>query len=546
MSEHIVIKEEMVTETPEILAVSNQEVQPDTTSSSNVELLLQNDPSLLSALLQDDEEDEDDEIIREIDVYISPQLSNMMHLIQFPLQPASHCHQSDPNNNSTSSSTSSQKLKKQHTIKPPPPPQPIAARIKPQHAMLELDYKIPSASFSNQRQIPAPLHLQQRTFTSNTIPMVTHMAMGLFDNTNSKIDLVPLHRIMQMRPNFNHVDALYQNSSDNDNEEMDKQNKEDDEKTLQPIVFKKSESERAAIQRKSSYAFKRANEDAEEWIDLEVHGFGSLARKEALKKAYCNNEDRTRTLEFLKSGKGSTSARDGNVGYVRSLNYLPSAVIDEAVEDFTIDDSASASGVGGDDAINLEEQGEPEWKRELTSMVAALLQERGGMPIPYPVVRSRFQPCVPDDKLIDALSASAVLVRGNFVLKSSLMALSSVHIENVRDVILILMTKYGFVQRVKLYKAFQHANNDMSIIVTMDVINSLLELMGRKTTNGFEMKIDDDLNFVSQFNEVAKKHSLYWDLKEMQLEKYIRLYEEEEDKIDTKELNHVLFGTKVY
>ena len=237
----------------------------------------------------------------------------------------------------------------------------------------------------------------------------------------------------------------------------------------------------------------------------DVHGFGSLTRKEAIKKVHCPHLSREKDLEFMRARKIG-----GNAGYVRSLNYLPSPVIEDAVEDFIIDKN---------NEMIAEDNEEPEWKRDLTAKVGMLLQERGGMLMPYPVVRSRFQPSIPDDELINAISASAVLVRGNFILKSLLIALSNVFIEKTRDVILVLMTKYGFVQRAKLFKAFQKAEDDMSDMATLDVINFLLELMGRKTVNGMEMKIDDDLIFESRYSDIAKMHALYWDKKEAELTK---------------------------
>lgn len=495
---------------------------PPITASSTVGL---DDPTLLSALLEtpinddEDEIDEDDEIVREIDVYISPELANTMYLMQFPLQPASHSCE-------LPATSSSFQAKEHKRTRPPPPPQPVSARIKHEHSMIELDYKVPSSSFSSQRQIPGPLNLSQRKFSSHNIPIRTHMAMGLFDNTSSKIDLIPLHRIMQMRPTFAHVDALFQL----DTEEEQQQTKEDEnKKTLQPLMFKNSESDRAATQRKSSYAYKRASEEAEEWTDLDVHGFGSLARKETMKRAYCPHSMRDVDLKFMRASKAGV-----NEGYVKSLNYLPSTIIESSAEDFTIDQGHEIA----------DGNTEPDWKRDLTSMVANLFQERGGMPLPYPIFRSRFQASVPDNELIDAISASAVLVRGNFVLKSSLMALSNIYIENARDVILVLMTKHGFIQRARLFKAFQEAGDDMSVMVTMDVINSLLELMGRKTDSGIEMKTDDDTTFAAQFCDVAISHGHYWDQKEAKLQCYIDLYEEEKDITDVDELNKVLFGFK--
>lgn len=507
-----------------------QSMPPLTTSSSAVF----DDPTLLSALLEnsvdyDDDgmngeigDDEEDEIVREIDVYISPELANTMHLIQFPLFPATHSHQPLP---APLSSKSSKKQPK--SLRAKPPPHPIAARIKPENSILELNFRVPSQSFSDQRQVPAVLSLPERRFTSHDVPLVTHMAMGLFDSTNSKIDLIPLHGVKQMRPSFDHVDALFI-SQDDEALEEEKKKEEKKKKSLQPIVFKKSETERAAMQRMSSYAYKKANEDAEEWIDLNVQGYKSTSRKEAIKRAYCPRELRENNLEFVRAGKIG-----GNAGYVRSLNYLPSTVIEESAEEFTIDEN---------NEMIAENNEEPEWKRELTMMVGTLLQERGGMPIPYPVLRSRFKHTIPDEELINAISASAVLVRGNFILKSTLMALSNVFIEKARDVILVLMTKHGFIQRARLYQAFQKADDDMSAMVTLDVINSLLELMGRKIENGIEMKIDDDLTFESQFSDVANMHAMYWDEKETELQKYINLYENEDDMADAEKLNQVLFG----
>jgi len=507
MSNNVAIKAEINEEEEEGSNTNpipfNSVAQDSTTSDSH----MLDDPTLLSALL----ENEEDEIIREIDVYISPELVSTMHLIQFPLQPASNAatllpsDKNKPNNNDP----------KNKPFRPPPPPLPVAARIKPQNALLELDYKIPTSSFSSQRQIPAPLSLGERTHASHNIPMVTHMALGLFDNTNSKIDLIPIHRIMQMRPTFSHVDALFEDPEEAAAEQANKDAQKNKDDTAKPIMFQKPESERAIMARKTSYAFKKANEESEEWIDLDVHGFGSLARKEMLKKAYCAKSARENNLTFVKNGKTG-----GNTGYVKSLNYLPTTVIETDVEDFIIDENEN-----GLNAIDLAGGTVPEWKKELTTLVATLLQGRGGMPIPYAVIRSRFQPSIPDSTLLEALSASAVLVRGNFLLKSSLMALSNKHIENARDVVLILMIKYGFIQRVKLYEAFQDADDDTSDIVTKDVINGLLELMGRKTVNGMEMKIDDDLYFESKFPDIAKLHAMYWEKRELKLEKYIQLYQ---------------------
>lgn len=482
------------------------------TSSGNNPINMLEDPTLISALLggtsgeatirdvagnsEGDNEEEDDEIIREIDIFISPELAASMHLVQFPLQPASH--------------TVNALHKK--SIRPPPPPIPASAQIRPQHSLLELMYDIPSSSFASQRQIPEVLNLKQRTLSSQNIPLVTHMAMGLFDSTGNKIDLVPLHRVMQMRPNFKHVDALFDDGED-EVAKLEEQKKKDS--ASKPIMFKRPENERAVMAKRSSYAFKKANEDGEEWIELDVHGPGSLERKAVMKKAYCSRAARDKSLRFMKAGQAG-----GNGGYVRSLNYLPTSVAADAVEDFVISEEMNVNDVNVDENGNVTV---PNWMKDLSAKVATLLQGRQGVPISYPVVRSRFNSSISDYALIQALSATSVLVRGNFVLKSNFMALSG-PVVKTRDVILLLMIKYGVIQRELLVKAYEKCGED-SIVITRDVINSLLTLLARKTLNGMEMKLDDDPTFEIEFTEVARLHDLYWEKKKTELGMYINLYD---------------------
>eukprot|EP00979_Chaetoceros_neogracilis_P018083 scaffold10550_cov271-Chaetoceros_neogracile.AAC.62 len=434
------------------------------------------DPTLLSALLQNDNEpmdtddvdensEEYDEIIREIDVYISPELAQSMHLIQFPLQPASHTV--NPLLNHLPKG-------KKDSYRPPPPPVPTKAIMKPQKDMLELIFDIPNQSFSSQRRVPEVLNLTERTFASQNIAMKTHMAMGIFDSTGNKIDLIPLKSVLQMRPTFRHVDALFDDKTGEEEEELRKKEAEDD-MTSKPIMFKKPENEHAMMQRKSSYAFKKANEDAEEWVELDVFGPKSDERKYTMKKAYCSRDSRDKTLRFMKAGKVG-----GSGGYVRSLNYLPTGTADDTIEEFV---AGGEAAVMSDDGSQLQQ---PEWMKDLTGK---------------------------------ALSASAALVRAS-----------------ARDVILVLMVKYGYLQRHLLVNTFENSGEE-SVVITTEVINSLLEIIARKTLNGMEMKLDDDMTFEKEFQPFAKMHECYWAKKEMALKKYIILYEEQME-IHSLEVHH--------
>jgi hypothetical protein len=313
-----------------------------------------------------------------------------MYLIQFPLQPASHAiHPLEKKIEQNG------KHAKRPVMKSSVLPVPKAAKIKPQHSLLELTYNVPNHSFSNQRQIPGPLNLTERIFASQNIPIKTHMALGLFDSTGNKIDLIPLKSIIQMRPTFRHDDALFEDRSvmgdgvEDDEEDVDGTSKQTDkEKTSKPVLFQKSENERTILARKSSYAYKKASEEAEEWMELDVHGPGSEERKA--------------------------------------------------------------------------------------------------------------------------------------VMKSSLMPLS-LAVANARDAILVLMIKYGIVQRHLLLKAFEKSGEE-SVVITAHVLNSLLEMIARKTTNGMEMKLEDDMTFETDFQAIARLHEMYWDKREKELKRFIDLY----------------------
>jgi DNA-directed RNA polymerase-3 subunit RPC5 len=526
--------EEGACETPTPLPV-------DVPSSSTNVL---DDPTLLSALLNDHDqndddddgmnddinddmsEDPDDEIVREIDVFLSPQLANHLHLIQFPLQPASHTQPPRTVYNKKSGKTET---------KAPQPPVPSSAQIKPMHSILELEYPLPSGSTSNQRQIPQVLNLQSRTYTSHSIPMVTHMALGVLssfkvkqedgsDDRKTYLDLIPLSKVLQMRPSFAHVDAIFANDDEDLNAPSNTTNAKDKDDGAKPVLFRKPESERAALLKRTSYAAKKEREEAEEWIQLNVDAYGP-EQKLVWKQSACPRQDRETNLQFVseEGGEGGTKA------YVKSLNYLQSSTKtmnkDSAMEDFnpaTVVDEVDV------DADETSQQVESQWKLELTARVATLFQGRGGVSIPYPVIRPRFQTCIADQDLLDAISACAVLVRGNFMLKSSLMGFSNLMIAEARDVILILFMNYGILQRETLSHMFHKVHND-SKVISEQVLNGILDLVGKKTVNGVEMKIEDDLSFGGLYPHVARSHDEYWEQKTNYLRNYIRVYEAQLD-----------------
>ena len=461
-----------------------------------------------SPIIPDD--DGEDPIIRSIDVFISPELSRTLHLLQFPIQPINTSLSSSSNKNKSSQATT-----------------PIEAKLRPKHNMLELEYPIPNAALGGQSdQHSGHKHLTQRTFTSNAIAPVTHMALAKLDKSGERLDIIPLQKdVMQMRPSFEHL-----HNHDEEDDTQTNVDKAGDTNTAasgkqKPILFQKKESDRSANARRNSYAFKRASEESEEWIELDVHGSEgkwSSVRKDMLRKVACANRDQTIHL-----AKSKLTDRDGGY-YVRSLNYMES--ISSAFADTTMGEQTEAAAATTTLSNTAAGEGIDETAvAELASKLAVLLQEGLGKMIPFSVLRSNFHPeKVSDEMLIMALSSCAVLVRGNFALKSSLAQfLKKDVMKEMRDLMLLLLNMHGSIQRERLVRAYETkaSTNDDYAVINAEIITFVLETIAKQSNGCWVAKVEDDFVFAARFPELATCHGVYWVKKKEMLKELVELYE---------------------
>ena len=482
-------------------------------------------PPVPSSIPIDDVGDEgEDPIVRTIDVFISPTLSNTLHLLQFPIQPAVS---SAKKKNASSSDN-----------------KPTNAKIRPKHNMLELEYPVPpSAHQGVPRPLPEKMRISQRTFTSNSIAPVTHMALAKLNDDGTRLDVVPMRKhVLQMRPSFGHL---------HDEEEDDANNTATsaaEPKVMEgkygnrqrPIMFQKKETERSATARRNSYAYKKASEEGEEWIELDVHGGGetwSGLRADLMGKVKCRN--RENELKLVKKGV------DGDEGYVKSLNYLAHISGEGFVENLsdwapsTATSAVHESTADGDGDVDMakEATSSEHATAELASKLAVLLQNGNGTMIPYRVIRSRFNANkVSDEILTAALSSCAVLVRGNFALKSNLANFLNESkggdnkkklMMELRDLILLLLNMHGMVQRERLVRAYSAKAEKMNAYeaITADTITFLLKTVAKKSDDCWVAKVEDDEEFAAKFPQVATCHGVYWMKKKEMLGDLIHLYE---------------------
>jgi DNA-directed RNA polymerase-3 subunit RPC5 len=428
--------------------------------------------------IHDDDDDDDDEVIREIPVYLSPDLSQRLQLIQYPLQ--------------------------QHETQPATLP--LTARIKPRHCMLELEFPIPENI-----ELNGGYHLASRTYSSQTIPIPTHMALGKMmpiDNTSQSLGLhlVPLSRITQLRPNFSHVDEEDVLSGATTEDELKQQQDETKLPDRKPVSFQKKESERAAIARKSSYGFKKASEDSEIWHPLEVHGSTSTNASDIMAMVKCPNPNRDllQPSSLLKNTTATTAitARSLNERYVATLNYLPA--VEESDEMMGIVSSATSG------------------ERRLKNVVARLVRIMHlGWPIPFSLIRAKFadKDAVSDEDLLTALGSCAVMVRGNFCLASRFMPMPQA-IAQARTFLLFLFQSMKVVHRERVERVYEsqningtHSNGNRGrddTAVTPAVIGMLLEELGEKTADGWVLKVDDDETFGEKYPDALIVHVQYW------------------------------------
>lgn len=384
-----------------------------------------------------------DEIIREINVLLSPAMASQLYLMQFPLQ-----HQ-------------------QVSL-------PESARIKKQHNMIELDESIPINAGNE-----GLFTLEQRTLASQSIPVSTHMALGKMSHTG-ELHVVPLSHITQMRPTFTHVDE-----ATNDTEMVE--TKEEEKLEKKPVLFQKKETERAAQARKSSYAFKKASEESEDWKMLYVCGPDTIQHRQANEKITCPSP-------YTPLVSPSNQPESTSSSFVHSLNYLPKP---ETVLDVDVD-KAPESHLG-----------------TICAQITVALQR--GWPVPFSVLKNQFPK--DDQDLLTALSSCAVLVRGNFLLQSRLLPLTPA-LQQARTFILYLLQRVGHVERGRLERVFEQKQG-----VTSEAIQMLLHQVATRGVNGgWQLKVSDNLDIYQEYPEQTQLHSQYWERQETRFSDLVDMY----------------------
>ena len=457
----------------------------------------------------DDEEidEEDDEVVREFDVFFSPSLmmggpetaealasQPLLHMMQYPLQKES---MSEP---------------------------PSSAKIRPRHCQIQLEYPV-----SDDIQCAGQFSMISRQYQSQTIPISTHLALGkMIASAHSRCEkeglhLVPLSRIMQMRPSFTHVDEaanFSEATTDAELQHMSQQKQQPDgagSSKPQPIGFQKKETERAAMQRKSSYAYKKQSEESEVWYPLEVYDPDADEAKQIRDTVTsCSNpsdnlfvyrpEDNTKTTPNNNNNDQNQENGDGsdksmNAKYLQSLNYLQ-----DKTNPLHNSREANHKGTGIDN-------------EELSIVCSQLVKIMGqGWPMPLSIIKSQL-PDVSDSMLFKALGTCAYLIHGNFILNSKYLPLTT-KVGEARTFILLVLQIWYSVNRRRLSRVFaatatastdSFGGGDSSSEVPAEALQMVLQQVAQQTKEeGWILKVESDDAFLTQHPEIVQPHTEFW------------------------------------
>lgn len=159
----------------------------------------------------------DERVVREMDVYLSSSCDEEVFLLQFPVRSAAR---------------GAEKF--------------VGARIRRKNRMLELETQV-DERYHFDADAPAAMKLKRRKLSSLLVSPATNY--GIVTQRDGALRIAPLKTTLQMRPDLTHVD----------------EKSEQPPKTLQSVHVKQP---RKTSQ--FSYAHKRAQQESENWEDLEV------------------------------------------------------------------------------------------------------------------------------------------------------------------------------------------------------------------------------------------------------------------------------------
>ena len=440
----------------------------------------------------------DDEVVEEMDVFLSKELSQNLYLLQYPTLHLNQTFSAD---------------------------QRLIARVKPQHKKLEMDVMLdissPNYDQSKGEQIAINVDgggtgdgltyensvMDFQTLSSKLIPQKgKRFAAAIVQD--GQLHLTPIAHVMQMQPSFKYRDcaekrAMHAAKMKAQNESGHSSQDEADEAKAVTIRFKSVESEATRAMRENSYASYEKRLYQEKWISASVHHRDHAYTDRERNRLFCNQ-----------AFSPLDDAGDYPEMEVNSSSYLQALVPNYVVSDVD-------SGIGPENVLSISKLK----FLPLGEQLKLLMKSAKIMHFSHLLT---LLPSNPDaNAVVRSLQSYAVLVKGCWIVKSEVLfppdTVSPISgtpadlICKVRDYILCLFTKQAYLVRREITK---------QVNVSSDEVKSILEQISKmKVGHGWSLKLPCDQEFIEKYPEVHERQAMVWNNRCKQLSK--RFQEEE-------------------
>ncbi|XP_048187631.1 DNA-directed RNA polymerase III subunit RPC5 isoform X1 [Perognathus longimembris pacificus] len=436
--------------------------------------------------------EEDDPVVQEIDVYLAKSLAEKLYLFQYPVRPASMTYDDIPH---------------------------LSARIKPRQQKVELEMAIdtlnPNYCRSKGEQIALNVDgtctddtstyssklMDKQTFcSSQTTSNTSRYAAALY--RQGELHLTPLHGILQLRPSFTYLDKADAKHRDREaaNEAGDSSQDEAEEDVKQITVrFSRPESEQARQRRVQSYEFLQKKQAEEPWVQLHYCGLRDSRSEHERQYLLCQGSGGVENTELVKSPSE----------YLMML--MPPSPEEEE------DKPVAPSNVLSMAQLRT---------LPLADQIKILMKNVKVMP--FANLMSLLGPSVDSVAVLRGIQKVAMLVQGNWVVKSDILYpkdSSSPHsgvpaevLCRGRDFVMWKFTQSRWVVRKEVAAVTKLCAED---------VKDLLEHMAVVRINkGWEFILPHDGEFIKKHPDVVQRQHMLWSGIQAKLEKVYNLVKE--------------------
>lgn len=436
--------------------------------------------------------EEDDPVVQEIDVYLAKSLAEKLYLFQYPVRPASMTYDDIPH---------------------------LSAKIKPKQQKVEMEMAIdtlnPNYCRSKGEQIALNVDGacadESSTYSSKLMDKQTFCSSQTTSNTSryaaalyrqGELHLTPLHGILQLRPSFSYLDKADAKHREREaaNEAGDSSQDEAEEDVKQITVrFSRPESEQARQRRVQSYEFLQKKHAEEPWVHLHYHGLRDSRSEHERQYLLCQGSSGVENTELVKSASE----------YLMML--MPPSQEEEK------DKPVAPSNVLSMAQLRT---------LPLADQIKILMKNVKVMP--FANLMSLLGPSVDSVAVLRGIQKVAMLVQGNWVVKSDILYpkdSSSPHsgvpaevLCRGRDFVMWKFTKSRWVVRKEVAAVTKLCAED---------VKDFLEHMALVRINkGWEFVLPYDGEFIKKHPDVVQRQHLLWMGIQAKLEKVYNLVKE--------------------